>query len=237
MTPPLYALNFRVDERLFALWASARGFAHKNGSQIPGKLLHHALLELLGVRAPRAFATIRHRNFGLSVAFYSKFDVDALKRPPRGRGTADVQNCMKFQRAFCTPAPTFESGELVAFLVRMRPSPEFGAPSTKGVSAVKTDEYKFLRACQQELARDLIHCGEQITIELIEFKYELLGTSNVTAGKPREWVPTLLLRCEMNVTNPARLYDLMLSGIGQSLDHGYGMLRISVDWRSPIVAI
>lgn len=125
----------------------------------------------------------------------------------------------------------------MAFLVRMRPCPEFGAPRSEGVSTAKADEYKFLRACHQELALDLIHCGEQITIELIEFKYELLGDSNLTVGGPMEWIPTLLLRCEMNVTNPARLYDLMLSGIGKSLDHGYGMLRISVDWRSPNVAI
>lgn len=237
MTIPLYALNFRVDERMFALWANAQGFAQKNGSHVPGVLFRHALIELLGDRAPRAFGTVRHHNFGLSVAFYSTFNLDSLRRPSRGRGAADIQNSMKFQRAFCTPAPTFEPGELVAFLIRMRPHPKFGAPRSEGVSTAKADEYMFLRACQQELALDLIRCGEQITIELIEFKYELLSGGNLAVGEPMEWAPTLLLRCEMNVTDPAGLYDLMLAGVGQYLDHGYGMPRISVEWRAPIITI
>src|SRR3546814_2076141 len=90
------------------LWANARGFTCRNGSHVPGLLYHHALAELLGDRAPQCFGTVRHRNFGISIAFYSPFDLDALRRPNRGRGTADIENSMKFNRIFCIPAPTFK---------------------------------------------------------------------------------------------------------------------------------
>jgi len=81
MTPPLFSLNFRVDERLLSLWANDRGFAPRNGGQLPGRLYHHALIELLGDRTPEAFSIIRHHSFGISIAFYSPFDLDALRRP------------------------------------------------------------------------------------------------------------------------------------------------------------
>src|SRR3546814_12977665 len=62
----LYSHNVRIDERLFDLWANARGFTCRNGSHVPGLLYHHALAELLGDRAPQCFGTVRHRNFGIS---------------------------------------------------------------------------------------------------------------------------------------------------------------------------
>src|SRR3546814_6707682 len=42
----LYSHNVRIDERLFDLWANARGFTCRNGSHVPGLLYHHALAEL-----------------------------------------------------------------------------------------------------------------------------------------------------------------------------------------------
>src|SRR3546814_5950115 len=39
----LYSHNVRIDERLFDLWANARGFTCRNGSHVPGLLYHHAL--------------------------------------------------------------------------------------------------------------------------------------------------------------------------------------------------
>jgi len=237
MTPPLFSLNFRVDERLLSLWANDRGFAPRNGGQLPGRLYHHALIELLGDRTPEAFSIIRHHSFGISIAFYSPFDLDALRRPSRGRGVAAVENTIKFKRAYCAPAPKFKPGELVAFLVRICPDAELKADRSMPAGAIKQSEYSYLQRCVKFLANEFNDCGEEITIELVEMRYDPINISENIHETFNEWTPSLLLRCEMNISNICKLNDLMLSGVGNWRHHGYGMLRISTDWRSPIITV
>lgn len=239
----LYSHNVRIDERLFDLWANARGFTCRNGSHVPGLLYHHALAELLGDRAPQCFGTVRHRNFGMSIAFYSPFDLDALRRPSRGRGTADIENSMKFNRVFCVPAPTFQPGERIAFLVRLRPDAGLGAhpavyraTGEDGALIARGDEGAVTLAYHRELGSILADCGVLVASELVEYEYALFCDDGIACEKPSKWLPTIQLRCEFDISDPARFYELMLTGIGGSRDHGYGMLRVSVEWRRPIVA-
>src|SRR3546814_12302584 len=86
----------------------------------------------------------------------------------------------------------------------------------------------------RELGSFLADCGVLIASELVEYEYALFCDDGIACEQPSKWLPTIQLRCEFDVTDPARFYELMLSGIGGSRAHGYGMLRLSVEWRRPI---
>src|SRR3546814_2473357 len=62
----------------------------------------------------------------------------------------------------------------------------------------------------RELGSILADCGVLIASELVEYEYALFCDDGIACEQPSKWLPTIQLRCEFDVTDPARFYELML---------------------------
>src|SRR3546814_2952262 len=79
----------------------------------------------------------------------------------------------------------------------------------------------------RELGSFLADCGLLIASGLVEYEYALFCDDGIACEQPSKWLPTIQLRCEFDVTDPARFYELMLSRSEEHTSELQSLMRIS----------
>jgi CRISPR system Cascade subunit CasE len=241
--PPLFMLQLDLD--LAGLARLGRERRLPPGQEDSGYLVHCALGELFGERAPKPFALDGERHRHMRVLGYASVDGDALRAEADALASPGVHSLVDWRALATKPMPSnWPAGTRLGFQLRACPVVRMASAGARHRKGAEVDA--FLARCwevgegvpvdRQEVysgwLRDQLdrRGGAVLTDVRVEsFKrLRLVRRTHESEGRRSRLAerPDVLFRGALEVTDPTAFAALLARGVGRHRAFGFGMILL-----------